>query len=185
MILLCSAYGSEVGSVAIKLIPTGGLYVTGGLTPKNIKWIQGKDSHFLQGYHDKGRVTSLLDDVPLFAVMVEDLGVRGARKNAEIVGSLKETSYFDQDRCFYFSILVRSCFVSCFRFLQYRNTINGRTEKSPSWPAKMALCQSQQPLHCHPPTPWRSVCERSKPRSQHPNDYRNSVSVWLWASPRG
>lgn len=81
---MITAYGSEVGSVAIKLIPTGGLYVTGGLTPKNIKWIQGKDSHFLQGYHDKGRVTSLLDDVPLFAVMVEDLGVRGARKNAEI-----------------------------------------------------------------------------------------------------
>jgi len=79
-----TAYGSEVGSVAIKLIPTGGLYVTGGLTPKNIKWIEGKDSHFLKAYHDKGRVSPILDNIPLFAVMVEDLGVRGARKNANI-----------------------------------------------------------------------------------------------------
>ncbi len=80
-----SSYGSEVGSVAIKLIPTGGLYVTGGLTPKNIKWIEGQESHFMKAYLDKGRVSQLLANVPLFAVMVEDLGVRGARKHAEIV----------------------------------------------------------------------------------------------------
>eukprot|EP00535_Pseudo-nitzschia_heimii_P010832 CAMPEP_0197199246 /NCGR_PEP_ID=MMETSP1423-20130617/33788_1 /TAXON_ID=476441 /ORGANISM="Pseudo-nitzschia heimii, Strain UNC1101" /LENGTH=423 /DNA_ID=CAMNT_0042653101 /DNA_START=108 /DNA_END=1376 /DNA_ORIENTATION=- len=81
---MITSYGAEVGSVAIKLIPTGGLYVTGGLTPKNIKWIQAKDGLFLTAYHDKGRVSSILDDVPLFAVMVEDLGVRGACKNAQI-----------------------------------------------------------------------------------------------------
>ena len=39
----------------------------------------------MKAYHDKGRVSPILDDVPLFAVMVEDLGVRGAHKNAEIV----------------------------------------------------------------------------------------------------
>mmetsp|Transcript_20296 Transcript_20296/g.41809 ORF Transcript_20296/g.41809 Transcript_20296/m.41809 type:complete len:159 (+) Transcript_20296:54-530(+) len=81
---MITSYGSEVGSVGIKLIPSGGLYVTGGLTPKNIKWIEGKDSCFLKAYLDKGRVSPILDNVPLFAVMVEDLGVRGARKNAEI-----------------------------------------------------------------------------------------------------
>ena len=44
--IFTSAYGSEVGCVGIKLIPTGGLYVTGGLTPKNMNWIEGKGSHF-------------------------------------------------------------------------------------------------------------------------------------------
>ena len=82
-----SAYGSECGNVGIKLIPTGGLYVTGGLTPKNIKWIEGKDSLFIKSFYDKGRVSPLLDNVPLIAVMVEDMGVRGARKSAEIVRS--------------------------------------------------------------------------------------------------
>jgi len=84
MSTMFTSYGSEVGSVAIKLIPTGGLYVTGGLTPKNIHWIEGKDSCFMQAFYDKGRVSSILDNIPVLAVMVEDLGVRGAQKNAQI-----------------------------------------------------------------------------------------------------
>lgn len=84
MSTFATAYGSEVGCVGIKLIPTGGLYVTGGLTPKNIDWIRGKDSHFMTAFHDKGRVSPILENVPLLAVMVEDLGVRGALKNAQL-----------------------------------------------------------------------------------------------------
>ena len=79
-----SAYGSQVGAAGIKFIPTGGLYVTGGLTPKNIQFIAGQNSPFMTAYHDKGRVKPILDTVPIFAVMVEDLGVRGALKNAQI-----------------------------------------------------------------------------------------------------
>jgi glucokinase len=67
------------------MIPTGGLYVTGGLTPKNIEWIKSPDSLFLKGYKDKGRVTPILDDVPLFAVKTEDLGIRGVVKSAQLV----------------------------------------------------------------------------------------------------
>jgi glucokinase len=39
----------------------------------------------MQAYLDKGRVSPILQTIPLFAVMVEDLGVRGAHKNAMIV----------------------------------------------------------------------------------------------------
>jgi glucokinase len=80
--IMVSAYGCETGSVAIKFIPTGGLFVTGGLTPKNIKYIEGLQSDFMMSYLNKGRVAPLLEHVPLFAVMVEDLGVRGAHKAA-------------------------------------------------------------------------------------------------------
>jgi len=82
--IMCGAYGSECGSAAIKFIPTGGLYVTGGLTPKNMKFIEGQGSPFMKAYMDKGRVSPLLDNVPLFAVQVEDLGVRGALKSAQL-----------------------------------------------------------------------------------------------------
>jgi glucokinase len=82
MDIMMSAYGCEVGSAAIKWIPTGGLFVTGGLTPKNIEHIEGKDTRFMKSYLHKGRVSSLLEKIPLFAVMVEDLGVRGAHKAA-------------------------------------------------------------------------------------------------------
>ena len=79
MQIMVGAYGSEVGSAALKFIPTGGLYVTGGLTPKNLSFINGPDSPFLKAFFDKGRVSPLLDTVPLFAVMEEDIGLRGAR----------------------------------------------------------------------------------------------------------
>jgi len=81
--IMISAYGSEVGSASLKFIPTGGMYVTGGLTPKNIKLIQGENSAFMKAYKDKGRLSKLLDTVPLFAVMTEDIGLRGARICAE------------------------------------------------------------------------------------------------------
>lgn len=84
MLTFATAYGSQVGCVGIKLIPSGGLYVTGGLTPKNIHLIEGEDSNFMQAYNDKGRVSSILDNVPLLAVMVEDLGVRGALRSAQL-----------------------------------------------------------------------------------------------------
>jgi glucokinase len=84
-----SSYGSEVGVAALKFIPLSGLYVTGGLTPKNLEWILNPSSdqdktagkgagEFMQAFKDKGRVSALLDDVPVWAVLVEDLGVRGA-----------------------------------------------------------------------------------------------------------
>jgi hypothetical protein len=58
----------------IKWIPTGGLFVTGGLTPKNIQYIEGLHSDFMISYLNKGRVSPLLKHV--------DLGVRGAHKAA-------------------------------------------------------------------------------------------------------
>lgn len=63
------------------------MYVTGGLTPKNIKWIEGQDSCFMKAFHDKGRLKPVLQTIPLFAVMTEDLGVRGAYYCANVVSS--------------------------------------------------------------------------------------------------
>lgn len=82
MSIMMSAYGCEAGSAAIKWIPTGGLFVTGGLTPKNIEYIEGTNTDFMISYLNKGRVAPVLENIPLYAVMVEDLGVRGAHKAA-------------------------------------------------------------------------------------------------------
>ena len=80
MEIMMSAYGAEVGNCAVKYIPTGGLYVSGGLTPKNIKFIQGKDSPFMKAYFDKGRMTkNVLSGIPLLAVLNEGSGLDGAR----------------------------------------------------------------------------------------------------------
>lgn len=83
MNIFVSAYGAEVGGAAIKFIPTGGLYIVGGLTENNMKYIEGEDSLFMKAYRDKGRVSKVLDDIPLFVVLNEDLGLRGARVCAQ------------------------------------------------------------------------------------------------------
>lgn len=71
-------------------MPFGGLYIAGGLTPKNIDRIKpDKDGHslFLDAYYDKGRVSPFLKKIPLYAVLVEDLGERGAHWVAIKVGN--------------------------------------------------------------------------------------------------
>ncbi|CAM9327330.1 unnamed protein product [Ascophyllum nodosum] len=73
-----SHYGCEAGAMGLRCIPTGGLFLAGGMTPKNISWLQGEDSPFMQSFYDKGRVSGLLKSVPIYAVLGEDLGLRGA-----------------------------------------------------------------------------------------------------------
>ncbi|XRB14972.1 glucokinase [Pseudoscourfieldia marina] len=91
-----STYGSAVGSAALKYLPYGGLYIAGGIAPKNIErmfderdvafW--GDVTHtekksfrtgFLPAYNDKGRVRGVLDSIPLYVVLAEDVGQRGAK----------------------------------------------------------------------------------------------------------
>ena len=39
----------------------------------------GDNSLFMKAFHDKGRVSPFLAKIPLYAVLVEDLGERGAQ----------------------------------------------------------------------------------------------------------
>jgi len=77
MEIFTRAYGSEAGVAALKWMPCGGLYLTGGLTPKNLKWI--KSPAFMEALLDKGRVSGMLSSIPIYAVLVENLGERGAQ----------------------------------------------------------------------------------------------------------
>ncbi|PXF40717.1 Glucokinase [Gracilariopsis chorda] len=76
--IMFSVYGGEVGNVALKYLPFAGIYVAGGIAPKNIEMITGRDSAFMKRFADKGRMSSLMPDFPLHVVMNEDLGIRGA-----------------------------------------------------------------------------------------------------------
>ena len=91
-----STYGSAVGSAALKYLPYGGLYIAGGIAPKNLSTMfderevqfWGDASHttkktftagFLPAYWDTGRVKGVLNEVPLHVVLAEDVGQRGAK----------------------------------------------------------------------------------------------------------
>ena len=90
-----SAYGSVVGSCAMSFLPTGGLYITGGLllnllnqeSPVSSSTIIPSPllSHFLDSYRSKGAASFLLNDIPLFVVRAKDTGLRGAAIRAGMV----------------------------------------------------------------------------------------------------
>lgn len=74
--IFAQCYGSEVGVAALKWLPYGGLYISGGIAAKNPDWIKSAD--FLDSYKDKGRMSNLVMNVPLYLVLTEDTGERGA-----------------------------------------------------------------------------------------------------------
>jgi len=76
--IFVAAYGAEAGNAALKYLPTGGLFLAGGLTPKNLQHLEGDASGFMQAFRDKGRLSGVILKVPVYAVLDEQLGQRGA-----------------------------------------------------------------------------------------------------------
>lgn len=76
MELFVSAYGAEAGNLALKLLPYGGLYVAGGIAAKNLPLI--KEGPFLSSFLHKGRMTGLLERVPIHIVLNPQVGLIGA-----------------------------------------------------------------------------------------------------------
>ncbi|HEY9636484.1 MAG TPA: glucokinase [Coleofasciculaceae cyanobacterium] len=74
--LFVDAYGTEAGNLALKLLPYGGLYVAGGIAAKILTLI--KEGQFLRAFGQKGRVSPLLERVPVYVVLNPQVGLIGA-----------------------------------------------------------------------------------------------------------
>jgi Glucokinase len=48
------------------------------MTPKLLDWIRGEGTPFMKAFLDQGRVTPLVSSIPVYAVLEEDIGQRGA-----------------------------------------------------------------------------------------------------------
>ncbi|MEM9482956.1 MAG: glucokinase [Cyanobacteria bacterium P01_F01_bin.116] len=80
MEIFIDAYGAAAGNLALKLLPYGGLYVAGGVTAKNMTLI--RDGSFLSAFCHKGRMSPLLDKVPVHLVTNQSVGLIGAALRA-------------------------------------------------------------------------------------------------------
>ncbi|MEO1621288.1 MAG: glucokinase [Cyanobacteria bacterium J06632_3] len=76
MEIFIRAYGAEAGNIALKFLPRGGLYIAGGVAAKNLDLI--KRGEFMQAFKNKGRVSHLLDEVPIRIVLNQSVGLIGA-----------------------------------------------------------------------------------------------------------
>ncbi|GAB4523815.1 MAG: glucokinase [Pleurocapsa sp.] len=74
--LFIEAYGAETGNLALKLLPKGGIYIAGGIAAKILPMMQ--DGRFLTTFKDKGRVSVLLDDIPIHIVLNTQVGLVGS-----------------------------------------------------------------------------------------------------------
>lgn len=74
--MFCRIYGVEAGSLALKCLPLGGLYIAGGIAPK----IRGalESGLFMQGYNDKGRLSHAIAEIPVRIVDNPEAPLLGA-----------------------------------------------------------------------------------------------------------
>ncbi|MDJ0647758.1 MAG: glucokinase [Xenococcaceae cyanobacterium MO_188.B19] len=76
MSLFMELYGAETGNLALKILPYGGIYIAGGVAAKNLSLIKKKE--FINNFIQKGRMTKLLQDIPIHVVLTPELGVKGS-----------------------------------------------------------------------------------------------------------
>jgi glucokinase len=76
-----SAYGAEAGNIALKVLATGGIYLGGGIAPKILKTLQ--NGAFIQAFLDKGRLSPLLQAIPVRVILDDSCALLGAAAYAE------------------------------------------------------------------------------------------------------
>ena len=76
-----SAYGAETGNIALKVLATGGMYLGGGIAPKILKTLQ--NGFFTQAFLDKGRLSPLLQSIPVRVILDDTCALLGAAAYAE------------------------------------------------------------------------------------------------------
>ncbi|HEX8473838.1 MAG TPA: glucokinase [Pyrinomonadaceae bacterium] len=78
--LFVDIYGAMAGNLALLLKPTGGVYVGGGIAPKIIDKL--KDGSFMRAYKDKGRLSFVIEPIPVHVILEERTALYGAARCA-------------------------------------------------------------------------------------------------------
>ena len=77
-------YGAEAGNLALKIIAVAGVYIGGGIAPKNLNWMTS--GSFLDSFSAKGRFTSMLEEIPVKIILDSQTALYGAARFAQIKG---------------------------------------------------------------------------------------------------
>jgi len=78
--LFVSLYGAEAGNVALRSLATGGVYLGGGIAPKIIERL--KRSGFMVAFTSKGRLSPLLENIPVRVILNDRTALLGAGRCA-------------------------------------------------------------------------------------------------------
>jgi glucokinase len=78
--LFVSIYGAEAGNLALKVVATGGVFLAGGITPRILHRLKG--GAFRDAYVTKGRLSPLVESIPVYAIKNPKVGLLGAALEA-------------------------------------------------------------------------------------------------------
>jgi glucokinase len=73
--LFVRLYGAEAGNLALKMMAGGGLYIGGGIAPKILD--QLADGAFMEAFRAKGRMSDLLERMPVRVVLNDRTALYG------------------------------------------------------------------------------------------------------------
>jgi glucokinase len=85
--IFVGVYGSETGNCALRFMATGGVFIGGIIAAKIVPRMQ--DPVFMNSFLNKGRMRSLLADMPVKIVMNDDSGIIGAARYTLIQKAFK------------------------------------------------------------------------------------------------
>lgn len=77
-----SIYGAMAGNLALIMKSAGGLFIGGGIAPKILEKL--KDGTFIRAYQDKGRLSSLVESIPVHVILDDKTALYGAARCALI-----------------------------------------------------------------------------------------------------
>jgi glucokinase len=80
--LFVSLYGAEAGNVALRSLATGGVYLGGGIAPKIIERLKGPG--FMLAFTAKGRLSPLLENIPVRVILNDRTALLGAGRCATL-----------------------------------------------------------------------------------------------------
>jgi glucokinase len=80
MTLFVEIYGSYIGNIAMLFKPFGGIFITGGIAAKMVERMQSEE--FINAFLNKGRMRTLVEQIAVYLVTDERIGVLGAMSEA-------------------------------------------------------------------------------------------------------
>jgi glucokinase len=80
--IFVDVYGAEAGNLALKMLATGGLFISGGIAGKILARLQGPE--FLEGFTAKGRLKPLMETMPVKVITNDKVGLLGAARYAQL-----------------------------------------------------------------------------------------------------
>ncbi len=81
--IFVSIYGAEAGNLALKVKAVGGVYIGGGIAPKIIDKL--RDGTFMKAFTDKGRLSPLLEAIPVRVILNPKTALYGAARFAALL----------------------------------------------------------------------------------------------------